>query len=67
MFVRIRWFVGGALAAFGGIGYLATQVKKAREKLSPANMVAAGKHQAAVWLDSLAEKVAPQEAGRRRS
>lgn len=67
MFVRIRWFIAGVLATFGGLSYLATQVRKAREKLTPANLVAAGKHQAATWLDTVAEKVAPDEAGHRRS
>ena len=65
MFVRIRWFIAGALAAFGGIGFLATKVKKAREKLTPANLAAVGKRQAASWLDSLADRVAPDQAGHR--
>ena len=67
MFVRIRWFIAGALAAFGGVGYLATKVKRARERLTPANMVAAGKQQAASWLDAVADRVAPEDAGPRRS
>lgn len=63
MFVRIRWFFAGILAALGGMGYLVNQVRRARQKLSPANLVAAGKQQAASWLDAVAEKVAPDEAG----
>ena len=63
MFVRIRWFFAGILAALGGMGYLVNQVRRAREKLTPANMVAAGKQQAANWLDAVAEKVAPDEPG----
>lgn len=63
MFVRIRWFFAGILAAVGGMGYLVSQVRKARQKLTPANLVAAGKRQAAIWLDTLADRVAPDEAG----
>ena len=65
MFVRIRWFIAGALAAFGGLGFLATQVKRARQKLTPANLAAVGKRQAASWLDSVADRVAPDRAGQR--
>jgi hypothetical protein len=63
MFVRIRWFVAGILAALGGMSYLVNQVRRAREKLTPANMIAAGKQQAASWLDAVADRVAPDEAG----
>lgn len=65
MFVRIRWFMAGAIAAFGGLGFLAAQVKRAREKLTPANLAAVGKRQAAAWLDSVADRVAPDRAGHR--
>jgi len=63
MFVRIRWFFAGILAALGGMSYLVNQVRRARRKLTPANVVAAGKQQAARWLDAAADKVAPDEAG----
>ena len=63
MFVRIRWFAAGAIATVGGMGYLAAQVKKARQKLTPANLMAVGKRQAAAWLDGVAERVAPDESG----
>lgn len=66
MFVRIRWFVAGVAAALSGVGFLAAQVKKARQKLTPANLVAAGKNQAAAWLDTVAERLAPDDAGHRR-
>ncbi len=67
MFVRIRWFAAGAIATMGGMGYLAAQVKKARQKLTPANLLAAGKQQAASWLDGAADRVSPDEAGHRGS
>lgn len=66
MFVRIRWFFAGAMAALGGVGFLVAQVKRARQKLTPANMMAVGKRRAAGWLDSIADRVAPHEAARRR-
>lgn len=66
MFVRIRWFLAGVAAAFGGIGYLASQVIKARQRLTAANLAAAGKRQAASWLDAVADKIAPNQAGSRR-
>ena len=65
MFVRIRWFVGGVAATLSGVGYLAAQVRKARQKMTAANLLAAGKNQAATWLDTAAERLAPDEAGRR--
>jgi hypothetical protein len=65
MFVRIRWFVAGVAAALSGVGYLAALVRKARQKLTPANLIAAGKNQAASWLDTAAERLAPDEAGHR--
>lgn len=61
MFVRLRWFVAGILATFGGIGYMAAQLRKAREKLTAANLVAITKRQAAAWLDNVAERVAPDD------
>jgi len=64
MFVRIRWFAAGAVASIAGMSYLAAQVKKARQKLTPANLVAAGKQQAASWLNGFADRVAPDEAER---
>ncbi|MFC2177081.1 hypothetical protein ACFLRH_01545 [Actinomycetota bacterium] len=66
MFVRIRWFVAGVAAALSGVGYLMAQVRKARQKLTAANIVAAGKNQAAAWLDTAAERLAPDDAGHRR-
>lgn len=63
MFVRIRWFIAGALTAFGGVSLLARRIRRAREKLTPANVIAAGKRQAATWLDSAAERVAPDDTG----
>lgn len=62
MFVRIRWFVAGIAAALGGVGFLAAQVAKARERLTPANLLAAGKNQAASWLDAAAEKLSPKDS-----
>jgi hypothetical protein len=66
MFVRIRWFVAGVAATLSGVGFLVAQVRKARQNLTPANLVAAGKNQAAAWLDTMAERLAPNDAGRRR-
>jgi len=66
MFVRIRWFIAGVAATVSGVGFLAAQVRKARQKLTPANLVAAGKDQAAAWLDTVAERLAPDDAGPRR-
>jgi len=62
MLVRIRWFLAGILAALGGVGYLASQVRRARQKLTPANLVAAGKRRAASWLDAAADRMAPEES-----
>jgi hypothetical protein len=66
MFVRIRWFIAGVVATVGGMSYLVAQVRKARQKVSPANLIAAGKEQAAAWLDAVAERVAPDHPGQNR-
>ena len=63
MFVRVRWFLAGMAAAVGGIGYLAAQVKRARQRLTPANLMAVGKQRAATWLDAAADRVAPRDSG----
>ena len=65
MLVRIRWFLAGVLTAFGGLGYLVALVRKARQKLTAANLAAVGKNQAAVWLDTIAERLAPGDVDRR--
>ena len=64
MFVRIRWFIAGIVAAVGGMSFLASQLRKARQKLTPANLVIAGKRHAAYWIDAVADRIAPNGAGR---
>ncbi|MFQ5554307.1 MAG: hypothetical protein ACE5GC_02910 [Acidimicrobiia bacterium] len=59
MLVRLRWFVLGALSSIGVLGWLAVQVKRARDKLTPANLARRGAHGFADALDALAERVAP--------
>ena len=60
MFVRIRWFVLGALSTFGLLSYLATQLKRARRQLTPANFVRRGGESVAGMLDSTADRLDPR-------
>ncbi|MBT8213900.1 MAG: hypothetical protein KJP12_01665 [Acidimicrobiia bacterium] len=58
MLVRIRWFVLGALAAFGGMVYAAGQVAKAKEKMTLENVARAGARVAMDRLDKGLDAVA---------
>lgn len=60
MFVRIRWFLLGVVSAFGVFSYLVTQVKRAREQLTPANMVRKGGSSVAGILDTTADRIDPR-------
>ena len=61
MLVRLRWFVLGVLSSVGALGWLAVQVKRARERLTPANLARQGARGFADALDLLAERVAPDK------
>ncbi|MDJ0496872.1 MAG: hypothetical protein QNJ89_03520 [Acidimicrobiia bacterium] len=59
MFTRIRWFILGAATATGVLGYLASQLRKARERLTPRNLTNSGLRGFARALDSAADAVQP--------
>jgi hypothetical protein len=59
MLVRVRWFVLGALSSMGAMAFVAAQVKKARERLTPANLARGGARSLASLLDAAADRVAP--------
>lgn len=59
MFTRIRWFILGAVTATGVLGYLAKQVRKARERLTPRSLANSGLRGFARALDSAADAVQP--------
>ena len=60
MFLRIRWFVMGALASVGAIAYLANLARRARERLTPRSMANSGLRGVARMLDTAAEAVQPR-------
>ena len=60
MFLRIRWFIMGALASAGVLSYLANQLRKARERLTPRSMANRGLRGVASALDSAADAVQPK-------
>jgi hypothetical protein len=62
MLLRIRWFIMGALASLGIIGYLAKQVRMARERMTPANIARSGMRGVADILDNTAARM--REGGR---
>ena len=59
MLLRARWFIMGALASVGVFAYLANQVRKARERLTPRKLADSGMRSMARLLDSAAEAVTP--------
>ena len=61
MFVRLRWFVIGILSAFGLLSWLATQVKRAKEQMTPANLAKRGVRSVAGILDTTADRIDPRD------
>ena len=59
MLIRLRWFLLGVLSSVGALGWLAVQVKRARERLTPGNLARQGARGFADVLDTIAERVAP--------
>lgn len=60
MLLRIRWFILGAAASLGVVGYLANQLRKARERLTPRNLANSGMRGVADLLDTAADAVQPE-------
>jgi hypothetical protein len=63
MLVRIRWFLLGALSAAGGAVYLADQLRRAREAVTPANLARGGARSLAAAIDAAADRIAPHPDG----
>jgi hypothetical protein len=59
MLLRFRWFTMGALASLGVFAYLANQIRRARDRLTPRNLADTGMRSMARILDNAAEAVAP--------
>ncbi len=59
MFLRMRWFVIGVATALGGVAYLADQLRKARERMTPRNLANTGLRSVADILDTAADAVKP--------
>jgi len=59
--VRLRWFFLGALSSIGAIGWLVVKVKRARERLTAANLARSSVRSFADALDAIAERVAPSQ------
>ncbi len=65
MLLRIRWFILGAVASVGFVTYLANQLRRARERLTPRNLANTGLRSVAEVLDTAADAVAPADEGPR--
>jgi hypothetical protein len=65
MLLRLRWFIMGAVASVGVVTYLANQLRRARERLTPRNLANSGMRSVAEMLDSAADSVSPTEGGSR--
>ena len=61
MLLRIRWFILGAAASVGVVTYLANQLRRARERLTPRNLANSGMRSFAQVLDNAAQSVAPED------
>jgi hypothetical protein len=59
MLLRIRWFLIGALSAAGGAVYLAEQLRRARERMTPANLARGGARSLAAAIDAAADRISP--------
>jgi hypothetical protein len=59
MLLRIRWFLIGALSAAAGAVYVADQLRRARERMTPANLAKGGARSLAGVIDAAADRIAP--------
>jgi hypothetical protein len=59
MLLRIRWFIMGVLTSIGVVAYLVSQVKAARERLTPENLARTGARSLAGALESAAVAITP--------
>jgi hypothetical protein len=64
MFLRLRWFIMGALASLGVLGYLANQLRRARQRLTPRNLANSGLRSVARAIDNAADAIEPDDPGR---
>jgi len=59
MLLRMRWFVVGALSSFGVLAYLANQLRRARERMTPRGIANTSLKGVAKVFDTAAEAVRP--------
>ena len=59
MLVRLRWFIVGVVSSLAGVAYVAGQVRRARERLTPTNLAREGAGIVADALDRTADRMAP--------
>jgi len=61
MLVRLRWFVLGFVTSVGALSYLATQVKRARQKINAEAMLRSSGRTAASLIDRAANRISPDQ------
>ncbi len=61
MFLRLRWFTLGVLASLGLVAYVANQVRRMRERLTPENLGRGAARGVAGRLDALAQRISPTD------
>ncbi len=59
MFLRVRWFLIGALSVVGGGAYVLAKLRQMRARLTPANLRRASGSALADAIDAAARRVAP--------
>lgn len=61
MFVRLRWFTLGVLASLGLVAYVANQLLRMRERLTPENLGRGAARSVAGVLATLADRISPRD------
>ena len=57
MFLRLRWFALGAVASFGMLAYVADQLRRVRDAMTPANLARGAARAAAEVLDATGRRL----------
>lgn len=65
MLLRIRWFIMGAAASVGVFTYLANEIRKAKERMTPRHLANSGLRGVAKLLDTAAAAVQSDPEARR--
>jgi hypothetical protein len=60
MLLRIRWFIMGAVASVGALGYIINELRKARERLTPRSVANASARGVGRALEAAGAAIRPK-------